>query len=587
MKFIHFSGLEKKLNCKDYKNILLSCNSNENYFNNYKYRKNFYISNFWHKNQKKLKKKVLIFRKILLRQLKNNLNSLHNINYSIDDWEILLEPWLNNYLQTSYFRWLIVDDLIKKFGNFKYLEISTNKIVPAFDTLQFSEFDHKHDVFNHLNYQDILKFRNKDKNKVILKKINFKLDNNEFIHVIYNRIKKNFFFNLYEILLEKLFKIEILINIKTKKSNFLKLCNKLKVFPFKGLNVFDRSKLINICNKKTFSNQKRNKFSFPLKAKNNFDNYILKRINFDIPRVFIENFHDVINLHHNRLENVKFVITDTMHEYNPVFKSWLVAKKRKTKNFKIFSSNHGGSYGTNLKIFDYNKIKSFQNINYSSRKFNKDINLPCLFLSKKKSGNSDKILIITHDNTKYPSNFFKTTICEEANEEFIQLENFFNHANNLIKDNIFIRPYFINSSWNLSKKYHKIIKSKNILYDNHEYKKLINDASIKIVTYPQTAFLESLINGPTFLLFNRKHYYENKKNSKLMEKLFKNKIAFEDGRKLAKHINYIKNDVNKWWSQKKIQTLINSFLAETNKFDDNAIIQWTKFFKKIIKQEIS
>ena len=41
MKFIHFSGLEKKLNCKDYKNILLSCNSNENYFNNYKYRKNF------------------------------------------------------------------------------------------------------------------------------------------------------------------------------------------------------------------------------------------------------------------------------------------------------------------------------------------------------------------------------------------------------------------------------------------------------------------------------------------------------------------------------------------------------------------
>ena len=64
------------------------------------------------------------------------------------------------------------------------------------------------------------------------------------------------------------------------------------------------------------------------------------------------------------MENVKFVITDTMHEYNPVFKSWLVAKKRKTKNFKIFSSNHGGSYGTNLKIFDYNKIKSFQNINW-------------------------------------------------------------------------------------------------------------------------------------------------------------------------------------------------------------------------------
>ncbi len=580
MKFIHFSGLEKKLNCKHYKNILLSCNLNENYFNHYKNRKIFYISKFWHKNQKKLKNKVLILRKILLPQLKKNLNSLHNINYSINDWEILLEPWLNNYLQTSYFRWLIIDDLLKKFGNFKYLEISTNKLVPAFDTLQFSEFDYKHDVFNHLNYQDILKFRNKDKNKVILKKINFRLDNNEFIYVIYNRIKNNFFFTFYENVVEKFFKIQILINIKTKKSNLFKLCSKLKIFPFKGLNIFNRSKLISICNKKSFSNQKRNNFSFNLKAQNNFDNYILKRISFDIPRVFIENFNDIINLHHNRLENVKFVITDTMHEYNSIFKSWLVAKKRKSKNFKIFSSNHGGTYGTNLKIFDYNKINSFFNINYSKKISNNQINLPCLFISKNKKKNSKKILIITHDNSKYPSNFFKTTICEEANEEFAQIKNFFKYISKKTKNDIFIKPYFVNSHWNSSTKYQKIINNKNILYNNHEYKELFNKAAIKIITYPQTAYLESLVNGPTFLLFNKEHYYEEKENRNLMEKFFENKIAFENGHDLALHINLIKNDVNRWWGQKKIQNLINSFLNKTNNFDDNATTKWAKFFLK-------
>ncbi len=583
MKFIHFSGLEKNLNCKHFKNILLSYNLNENYFNIYKHKKNFYISKFWHKNQKKLKKKVLILRKILLPQLKNNLNSLHNINYSNDDWEILLEPWLNNYLQTTYFRWLIVDDLIKKFGNFKYLEISTNKLVPAFDTMQFSEFDYKHDVFNHLNYQDILKFRNKDKNKIILKKNNFKLNNNEFIQVIYNRIKNNYFFILYENILEKFFKIEILINIKTKKSNFLKLCSKLKVFPFKGLSVFDRSKLINICNKKTFSKQKRNNFFFPFKIKKNFDNYILKRINFDIPRIFVENFNDVIDLHHNKLKNIKFVITDTMHEYNPIFKSWLVTKKRKSKNFKIFSSNHGGTYGTSLKIFDYNKINSFSNINYSKKNSNNAINLPCLFLSKNKEKISNKILIIPHDNSKYPSNFFKTTICEEANEEFDQIKNFLKYINKKTKNDVFVKPYFINSHWNSSTKYRKIINNKNILYNNHEYKKLFSEATIKIITYPQTAFLESLVNGPTFLLFNKGHYYEKKENYNLMEKFFENKIAFKNGQDLASHINNIKNDVNKWWGQKKIQILINSFLNQTNYFDENAITKWAKFFLRYKK----
>ena len=70
MKFIHFSGLEKKLNCKHYKNVLLSCNLNENYFNNYKNRENFYISKFWHKNRKKLKKKSINIKKNFITPIK-------------------------------------------------------------------------------------------------------------------------------------------------------------------------------------------------------------------------------------------------------------------------------------------------------------------------------------------------------------------------------------------------------------------------------------------------------------------------------------------------------------------------------------
>ena len=175
MKIIHFSGLEKNLDCSRYNNVILSWNMNSNYIKNLKNKEIFYVAKFWRKNLYKLKKKVISFKKALFPQLCKQLNLANNINYSNKEWEILIEPWLNFYIETNYFRWLIVNELTKLYKNFDYLNIKVKKKIPTFDTLQFNEFNYNDDVFNHLIFQDILNFINKNKRKRFLKKKIFRL----------------------------------------------------------------------------------------------------------------------------------------------------------------------------------------------------------------------------------------------------------------------------------------------------------------------------------------------------------------------------------------------------------------------------
>ena len=65
MKIIHFSGLEKNLDCSRYNNVILSWNMNSNYIKNLKNKEIFYVAKFWRKNLYKLKKKSNQFQKRL------------------------------------------------------------------------------------------------------------------------------------------------------------------------------------------------------------------------------------------------------------------------------------------------------------------------------------------------------------------------------------------------------------------------------------------------------------------------------------------------------------------------------------------
>ena len=271
-----------------------------------------------------------------------------------------------------------------------------------------------------------------------------------------------------------------------------------------------------------------------------------------------------------------------MHEYNPIFKSWLAEKKNLDKNFKIITADHGGLYGAGEKIYNYNKSISTIYLKYQKDVSKNQISLPCLFLNKNNKSKKDKILIICKDIPKYPRHFFNGPMSEEINFEYYQIKRLTKNLKEDINKKILIRPYTVHTGWKLHKKYQEIVGKNKIIFSNSEYQKLRDQAIIRIVTYPQTAFLESLINGPTFLLLDTNHWYETKKNEKLMNILFKNKIAFKNGKDLAIHLNNIEDNILEWWKQKKTQQSIDIFLENTNIYKNNPTNIWAKELKKFI-----
>ena len=65
-----------------------------------------------------------------------------------------------------YFRWIVINELISKYKNFRYFEIKNKKNIPFFDTLQYAKLMNNDDVCNHLLLQDILKFKKITKGKI-------------------------------------------------------------------------------------------------------------------------------------------------------------------------------------------------------------------------------------------------------------------------------------------------------------------------------------------------------------------------------------------------------------------------------------
>jgi putative transferase (TIGR04331 family) len=580
--FLHISGLEKNINCKKYNNIILSWNLNviNNYCKYYSNKEVFLISNTWEKHKFKFKKKINNIRKILLDRLYKELNIVNKIEYSKNEWEILLEPWINIYLETNYFKWLLLESLQKKYKNFSYLKIISSNQKPFFDTKQYIENCFNNDIFNHLAFQEMLEFKYKNKNDKIELNKNFTFK--EKFH--YKKFKSNFFILLYEKIISRLKISKVLVHLRTSKTNSIKINFGLKNFPFKGIQIFERNRLYNIFMKSKYYTSIRKKINLNEGNSNNFSNYILKRAKFDLPRCFLEDFHNINKLHDKKIENINLVITDTIHRYNTIFKSWLAYKKNKNKNFKIVISDHGGIYGNSQRSYKYDE--NISNINFKFQKSlnKKQISLPSLFLEKKNFNIKRKsnILIICHDTTKYPKYFLTGPICEQIIFQYEQVKLFVKNFSKYSTNKIFIRPYLIHNGWKLNERYQKILKNEQIVMENTLYKKIQNESLIKIVTYPKTAYLECLINGPTFLLFSKKHYMDSKINEKFMNILFQNKLAFSDGKDLANHINEIENDILNWWQQPKIQKAIDLFIQNTNIYNKNPTSKWTKVIKKFL-----
>ena len=564
------------------------CLNNYLEFINFKKKKNYFIINdVWVKSNK-IKNDYLYLNKLIKiysKKIAIYLNEFHNINNSQKYWNTLIAPWLLYYLSSLLYRWRVVEKalLISNNNLFFYKNTKTeNNLTATNSTADFEQLSRFNETFNYILYEKILLFIKKNK-KVSFKIKKIKLNsitNNEKV-TFFDNIKLNIFKLLDNLIFFFLKKNKFFLELDTFSIiNYIKINFKIKqlsIPPFSYFNKINEIKLLN--NKYNFI--KRKKIKFEKNKKNNlFETFLDSEIVFDIPKCYLENY---INLKtYVKKINLfpKIILSSYRYWHNEIFKIW-VAELKSNKKTKFISAEHGGGeqnkFNGGLRI---SKFFADKRIIWIKTNYKNEYQLPPLNINTK----TNQILNLKkRDCLLYvpsPEIPFVNRICANINS-FSNIENILEFKNKL-NVNIFEKIKYLPAELNLKIEMNDLVKilKKNFICKRRQLSKYLPFSKLTICTYTDTAFIQSLLNGPTILLTKDFLCFNN---NDILSRFEKNKIVFKNASDAAKHINNIWNDPLDWWKSSCVKKSVKEFLDNSISLHNNKIHKWSNFLQREIK----
>ena len=528
--------------------------------------KNVYINPFKWKDKNILredfKKLNSIFEKFLIF-FSNELNRIHNCNYSYRTWRIVLGPWLSNFIHIFYERFSNIEILFKKKKVDKciFINFFENLVVP-YDPREFRDLI-QNDYWNQNLYQKILlKYLNKKNiiEKQIPKNKQIEIFNNASQFFKNSKKKLSFLKYIFNSVLN-------FINRRNNKyfifGNNLGLINEIKLaLKFHQLPLLDYKENRNI--KKSINQNLRDNLKKKFKVKNKFEKICFEASCDLMPTLFLENFID-FNIFKNQvnLPSRPKVILMSYPLWYQTKLLFFVANLIEKKKSVFLYGQHGGTYGL-AKVNWHEKFEISVADKYLTWgwniKDNKKITKFFIFKNLKKKKNKKKYLtVIMRGRLKrYFSSLESSTGTEVYSDYITNVSNFLFNIKDSLKKNIILRlPQESSKDFDF---YGKL--TKKFKFDNsHSFSDACNESKLTIHTSNATTFLETLSsNIPTILVINKKTNPFKKESKILINSLEKNNIIFFSPLSAAKFINKIcDNKINSWWNHRNTQKAVKKF----------------------------
>lgn len=548
--------------------------------------KNFVKKKIIDKPFKNFKEKVKAYNYInkikpeLENKLADYIYTYHNKKYSLKLIKSMISLWVSQYLQFIYFRWKLIDKLLKQNKKFSINDIKIDPGINNYlDTLDFMDLAFENDIFNFFHLKKIINFRKSEFKKKIEFKKNKKFYKKNFIP----RNRNNGLKLIIVLFLEKV--IDIIANSLIRKNklflkegfsyrNLILLNFKFKQLPYFGNFTFNWFGL-----KKKFKvkREKIDNILISKKLKKKFERYLCSNILKDAPTIFFKSLNELENLKKKITFDPKVIISSHSHFYNELFKLWSFQRKLENKS-KLIIFQHGGNHSKLNPVFDYEKTVSNEFYDWKNNK-NKFCGMTKYLNHSIKRNNGKKILFVGIEYRKYPCRFYPGPLHHDEMNSIYHLAHITKGLKDENRDNFFYLP----NRTILPVHKEMILKhlKKNKILKNQSLKKNIKNFSLIICSSPMTTFFDCILSGPTFLLIDKEYWITEKKISLKYDLLKKNKILFYDVKELLKHFNKIYPDnLYNWWNSENVQCAINAFLKEFN-FPSNQAIYQKEIIKKL------
>ena len=580
IKTIFTTKIELKKN-KNLKNYLLAgdwCLKEEKFI-----KKNNVLSNIW-ESYTTISKHYRFLQKVhkkINKEVSNYLFTYHNKVITKKIWNNLLFVWLTYYLFFYYFKWKTVEKIFKIHKKLIFISYSNTKSIRYIDSLDFYDKSSNSDILNYLAFKKVILF--KKANKLINVKI---VNKNQYLNSTEissnnKQLKGKSLLEYILLFIQKTFlnpRILVIDGVNFKFNFFFNLFE--MQFPTTYKNIFDwktEKKKLNI-RAKIKSTEFRTKGT-------KFEKFIYENIIHDIPLCFTSGFNQLNKIVNKIKFNPKIIISGTQHVHNEIAKLW-VLKQKYIFNKKLFIVSHGGGHqNLSLTMYDYeHKIGNyfFQWID-KKKFFNSRLpNTKYSFKNLKRKSNADKIIFVGNELKPYINRISPGPMSIYSSNTINDLEKIFKNLSIKIKPKIYYAPkkklisYFKNKLLTIINK--SKILSISALDEN------IKNCRLVICSYPQTTFFDSLLSGPTILVYNPKQWRHYKELNRAYKTLKYNKIIFDNPVDAAKHINRVWHKIDLWWNEKEVIKARNLFLKEFNLPPKNNLLdifRCLKIFKKV------
>ena len=500
----------------------------------------------------------------LLEDLVIQLNKIHNVNFSIRYWRILIGPWLGYFTQILYDRWLSVLNAEKEYelGKTIIYNFTEIELVPN-DMNEFLGFIKSSDDWNHFLYAEIITnytkikciYKSKSKVKINEKsvpKISYK---SKLAHKIFQVITcvRHFFFKQEK----ALFLVITYLPFLTE----LKLLGRFCQFPYLG--TFPPPPKFKL------SSAKRDWILDGLNN-NDFESFVRIMIPRQIPKAYLEGYSEFIKYTESLCLPVspKLIWTSNSHSADDTFKIW--AAKKVEYKAKLVIGQHGGHYGIGLfSFFEDHELAicdSYLSWGWSDKTNNKIKpvgQIKRITKLNRKSKNRDGILLVTNMVPRNSYALYSSTIATQwlsyQNDQY----RFVECLPELLQQALTVRLIPWDWGWDQAGRWEDRFPTIKINRGFTKIDKLINNSRIYIATYNATTFLESFNTNIPTIIFWDPNYWELRESAvPFFDELKRVKIFHETPESAANMVAEIWDDVDTWWNSKEVVEVVNLFKKE-------------------------
>ena len=537
-------------------------------------------------NREKFKKDYAYLSKLneqMLCYLAKSLNEYHRLKYSERFWRIVIGPWLQNYISVIFDRWETVENYLNKFGTDFDTSITDEKNKPPLDFFDFRGYL-DNDFWNHLLISEILRYRLpskrfkkltiSDQEKVNEFKGNDRISNSKLKRFIITTIIS--LESAFKLILKKLNiqKRYVFFETGIHKNLFIKILIGLRTLPFFYFSFREKVNAVQ-------AERENNIFGYEFASSNEFEDFLLKRLQIDIPIAYIEEFKRLLFLTEREFQ-AKKIVSAYGFWYNEYFKIW--AAKEAEKNARIIHLEHGGSLQLSMNTMRHYEKISDVSVCWGIEMDPKHKRLPPNKLNIKKrkrvfDSRQREITLYDYESVRFSYRAVGAPIGPLVLDEHLQKKEFLNLLPSYILDKIKVKPKSL-GSWFPEESYKRSF-GKKIISERINTNEVIKNSSLIISSYPQTTFSEAMFSGtPSMLLYIEELWEIDDIYSELIMSLKESKILHTSATSAANHLIAISNNFDDWWMSSDVAESRKYFARICNTISKNPSKDWIDFLQK-------